>query len=351
VPIVPASNRRARCGAVTFVQRFGDALNLNLHLHTLALDGIYLEDDEGCLAFRHVAPPSDGEVAWVARRVHRRVVRLLGRRGLGPEAGFEEADDLRRNQPLLAELYGASVSNRVAAGPHAGRRVARAGDVVDPGDRDASPSRRCASVEGFSVHADVCLPAHDRFGLERLCHYTGRPPVATERLSLLPDGRLLYRLRRRWRDGTRHVIFEPLDLVARLAALVPPPRFHLVRYHGVLAPSAGFRPLIVPESQPPASPGHSLCPVPGGPAPRTGRRAKRGGCRPRNYPWADLLRRVFAADVLECPRCHSRMRILCAVHPPEAIRKILECLGIPSRPPPIARASGIDDATDLAPAD
>jgi hypothetical protein len=74
--------------------------------------------------------------------------------------------------------------------------------------------------------------------IEHLFRYAGRPPLATERLTALPDGRLLYRLKRRWRDGTSHVIFEPLDLVARLAALVPPPRFNLVisRHPGVPRP-------------------------------------------------------------------------------------------------------------------
>jgi hypothetical protein len=76
--------------------------------------------------------------------------------------------------------------------------------------------------------------------LERLCRYAGRPPVATERLSLLPDGRLLYRLKRRWRDGTSHVILEPLKLIEKLAALVPPPRFRLVRYNGVPAHSTAW---------------------------------------------------------------------------------------------------------------
>ncbi|MBZ5495078.1 MAG: transposase [Acidobacteriia bacterium] len=83
--------------------------------------------------------------------------------------------------------------------------------------------------------------------LERLPRYAGRPAVATERLSLLPDGRLLYHLKRRWRDGTTHVIFEPLELLRKLAALVPPPRFHLVRYSGILAPAAAWRPLIIPD--------------------------------------------------------------------------------------------------------
>jgi hypothetical protein len=72
--------------------------------------------------------------------------------------------------------------------------------------------------------------------------------VATERLSRLEDGQLLYRLKHRWRDGTTHVVFEPQELIEKLAALVPPPRFHLVRYHGVLGPCAGARDRVVPGS-------------------------------------------------------------------------------------------------------
>jgi hypothetical protein len=160
---------------------------------------------------------------------------------------------------------------------------------------------------------------------------------------LLPDGRLLYRLKRRWRDGTTHMIFEPVDLVAKLAALVPPPRFNLVRYHGILAPSAAFRHLVVPESAPPDPPDpmrHSGCSekdqnLPGG---REDPNKKRQ-CRPRNYTWAELMKRVWALDVLQCDRCGGRMRIVCDNHPPGAVRGILECLGLPTRAPPIAAAA------------
>ena len=71
--------------------------------------------------------------------------------------------------------------------------------------------------------ASTCVPAKARRQLENLCRYAGRPPVATERLSVGSDGRLLYRLRHRWRNGATHVVFEPLEFVAKLAALVPPP--------------------------------------------------------------------------------------------------------------------------------
>ena len=77
--------------------------------------------------------------------------------------------------------------------------------------------------------------------------YMLRPPIAIERLKFLSDGRLLYRLKKQWRDGTTHIIFEPLELMERLAALVPAPRFNLIRYRGVLAPSASWRRNIVPK--------------------------------------------------------------------------------------------------------
>ena len=67
-------------------------------------------------------------------------------------------------------------------------------------------------------------------------HQTVLMPMLYARLSLLRDGRLLYRLKHRWRDGTTHVIYEPLELIERLAALVPPPRFNVTRYSGCLRP-------------------------------------------------------------------------------------------------------------------
>jgi hypothetical protein len=209
---------------------------------------------------------------------------------------------------------------------------------LDGGSAPKAP--RCAGIAGISVHANVGIPAHDRMRLERLCRYAGRPPVATGRLSLLPDGRLLYRLKRRWHDGTTHVIFEPLEFIEKLAALVPPPRFNVVRYHGVLASSAAWRALVVPEPEKEGPPPHPGCRAAGHASltdGRSGRKRREPGSR--NYSWAELMRRVFSIDVLECPRCGGRIRILAAINPPDAIRKILDCLGLPSRPPPIARPS------------
>jgi hypothetical protein len=138
---------------------------------------------------------------------------------------------LLRDQPLLAELYGASVQGRIATGARLGNRITALGAQIEPENPAIPAGTRCAGVSGVSLHANVCIPAKARRQLEKLCRYAARPPIATERLSILPDGRVLYRLRHRWRDGTTHVAFEPLELVEKLAALVPPPMFNLVRYY------------------------------------------------------------------------------------------------------------------------
>jgi len=368
---------RGQCGAVTFVQRFGDALNLNVHFHSLHLDGVYERGTDGALRFHPLPPPEDAEVERVVGQVARRIARLLERRGLGPEADPSEVDPLAEDEPLLAQLYGASVASRIATGRRAGQRVLRVGDCIDPDDLPALEGERCASVSGVSLHANVAVPARDRRRLERLCRYVARPPVATERLSRMEDGRLLYRLKHRWRDGTTHVVFEPQELVEKLAALVPPPRFHLVRYHGVLGPCASERDRVVPgapqahePTRPP--PGSSSLASfveppsgteargserrelpdrcsrsspPGARATRTPRRPEEPSpepdeqtLRPRRLAWAELLRRVFAVDVLECPRCGGRMRLLAAIQPPEVTQAILDSLELPSRAPPTAPA-------------
>jgi hypothetical protein len=303
------------------------------------------------MRFHPLPPPDDAEVARVTALVARRIVRLLERRGLGPRADPEEADRLPAEEPLLAAIYAASVHGRIATGRRAGQQVTRLGDRIDVEAVSAAAGPRCANVAGVSIHANVGVPARDRQRLERLCRYAARPPLATERLSRLPDGRVLYGLKNRWRDGTTHVLYEPLELVEKLAALVPPPRFNLVRYHGVLAPAARMRAQVVPagpEPEPEKRKRHAGCEAARyGPEKLSGDRAPnaappRPPPRARNYSWAELMRRVFAVDVLECPRCSGRMRILAAIHPPEAIRAILDCLGLPSRAPPQAAAAEED---------
>jgi hypothetical protein len=98
----------------------------------------------------------------------------------------------------------------------------------------------------FSLNAAVSCQAHQRNKLERLCRYVARPPLALERLSVTDEGKLRYELKQPYSNGTTHFLFEPMDLLAKLAALVPRPRANLTRYHGVFAPNSTLRARIVP---------------------------------------------------------------------------------------------------------
>jgi hypothetical protein len=383
------------CGAVTFVQRFGGALNLNVHFHTLVLDGTYQDSEaDGTLRFHATPPPTGEELERTLSRVIRGIARLIERRGLG-----DEPDRLFEDDPLLAQLLSAAVQGKVATGPRAGQRVLRFGDRVEvaPGEIGADTIPGLARAHGFSLHAGVAVPANDRRRLERLCRYAGRPPVATGRLSEMADGRLLYELRHHWKDGTTHVAFEPLELIDRLAALVPPPRFHTVRYHGVLAsrskhrsevalngnqpdtrrsiatnirmPACGHRPTRTspPESRsshlvegataagaPSASPHRTRPSSATSSTQENSAIVDEASCsrtsRPsRYYSWSELMRRVFEVDVLRCPRCNAGpMRILAAIHPPTTTEAILKSLGLPTRAPPIAPARPVSTDWTLA---
>jgi hypothetical protein len=138
---------------------------------------------------------------------------------------------------FLSELRGHSISYRIALGPHKGRKAFMLHSLPPSGEERAGES--VAQVAGFSLHAGVAAEAHQRQKLERLCRYISRPAVAIERLALTEQGSIRYALKTPYRDGTTHVIFEPLDFLARLASLVPRPRVNLTRFHGVFAPNHG----------------------------------------------------------------------------------------------------------------
>jgi len=323
-------SRRLKCGAVTALQRFGDGLRLNLHFHSIVLDGVYELDSTsptGSPLFHPLASPDNAEVARVLRNFARRLKDLLERRGLLASDGQHfEQNELAEEQPLLALLYGASIQSRVALGCRAGQRLQRIGDPIDLDAIDIGSTPRCASTSGLNLHANVSIPVNDRRRLERLARYILRPPFAQDRLSLLPDGRVLVRLKTPWKDGTHHLIFDPIDFIGKLAALVPPPRAHQIRYFGVFAPSYPWRDKIVGDLVGSTAPPDSL-PKPAGPG------SPSPGLRARRLSWAQLLRRVFRIDVQTCPRCGGTRRIIAAITDPNIADKILNAIG-QARPPP-----------------
>jgi hypothetical protein len=285
--------RKGRTGAVVFLQRFGGSVNLNPHFHALVLDGVYaappVRDNP---VFHPMGDLEDHEVHDLTWKIRDKVLRLLMKKGYFPEEGSSGEDLLPFASPALGGCYAAAVKGTVGFGSQRGAYVHREGRV--PGVRFiAFSGERCAEADGFTLHANVRVHGRKRKRLERLCRYMARPAIATKRLERLPDGRVRYRLRHAFHDGTRAILFEPWTFIEKLCALVPPPRANLVTYHGVLA---------------------------------------------RRYTWAELLKRVFKVDVLHCPFCKGRRKLIAFITEAPVIRAILQCLDLPSDPPVLSPA-------------
>lgn len=168
-------------------------------------------------------------------------------------------------------------------------------------------------VSGFSLHAGVAAKAHQRDKLERLCRYISRPPVAAHRLSLTSSGKICYELKSAFSDGTTHVVFEPLDFISKLAALVPSPRVNLTRFHGVFAPNSQYRSSIIIQKKDKKSAEKDM---------RT-EGEKRGA-----MTWAARLKRAFNIDIKTCEACGGAVKVIACIDDSVVINKILDHLNI-----------------------
>jgi hypothetical protein len=322
-----------RGGGVAIVQRFGGALNLNVHIHALVIDGVFARGDDGHPRFLAAPALDAADVADVLAAIAPGVQRLLARRGGDPDDP-SAPDAFADASPLLAGLAAASVQG----GGRPGARPRRVGQ--SPADRHLPALGAChARWAGFDLHAAVRVPAGQRDRLERLCRYALRPPVAGARLQLAADGQVVLQLRHPWADGTTHVVFTPTAFLERLAVLVPRPRVNLVLYHGLLAPRAAWRAEVMAARAPRAT---ADAHVEASASEVTPRPVARGAS------WADLMHRAFEADVLACPRCGGRLRLTALIEASAVTRRILTHLALPAdvpRPAP-ARAPPPGDSED-----
>ncbi len=321
-------------GAVTLIQRFDSAANLNIHLHCLVHDGVYRCDADGVPAFVEAEAPTDDELHALLQTVITRLIKMLMRRGVlvedvgqtyvaEPDADGDEARTLR---PLQA----AAVTYRIAFGPRAGQKVLTLRGAMPRESAAGQPL--CADIDGFSLHAAVRVEAHDRKRLDQQCRYITRPALSDERGQVNAAGQVELKLKTPWRDGTTHLVMTPLVFMQRLAALVPRPRLHLIRFHGVLAPNAKLRPLEVPQGPEVQEQATEVvvadeCEV----------ETVQAGSH--CIGWARLLKRVFDIDMQHCPNCSAgELKIIAATLERPVIEKILTHQGLDPQPPPRGRA-------------
>ena len=158
--------------------------------------------------------------------------------------------------------------------------------------------------------------AHERDKLERLCRYITLPAISERRLSISPQGRVRCELKTPWKNGTTHVEFEPFDFIAKLAALLPPPRAHLTRFHGIFAPNANLRAQLTPA-------GRGRRPAIDAESTTTPTDDRTPAERRRSMTWAQRLKRVFRFDVSTCIHRGGAVRIIARIEEQKAIQAIL----------------------------
>jgi hypothetical protein len=161
------STRQAQVGGMAAVQRFGSALNLNVHYHALVLDGVYVLDAFGNPTFCELQPPSLDDLNHLAARIAKAVLKLLGRKRIWFEDPDEDEDPVAQTSSSLASMARASISGSLVFGS-AGAKPVRL--------RDGRPwvppqLERAGKHLGFVLDAEVRVSAHNRLHRERLCRY------------------------------------------------------------------------------------------------------------------------------------------------------------------------------------
>ena len=225
-------------------------------------------------------------------------------------------------------LQAAACTYRIASGPHAGQRVLPL-QCAMPMEMDFK-QMLYTDINGFSLHADVRCGADDRQALEQLCRYIACPALADERVQTNAAGQVVLKLKTLWQDCSTHLVLSPLEFMQRLAALVPRPRLHLIRFHGVLAYNAKLRALVVPQEPKPAAQES----MPSACEPNCAHH------RPMRLSWAKLLQRVFDLDLEYCLNCGGKLKNIAAILEQPVIERIFTQLGLQAGAPPRAPAHG-----------
>jgi len=321
-------------GSVTFVQRFGSALNLNVHFHTLFTDGVFYKVGDG-YEFYRIQAPSQEELHFLAEKIQKKIFKVIEKLGLN------DRDQIWLDENILGEVSSMSITHKAGFGERAGNGLKRYGIKrieVDPEDNDPMS----CNVGGFSLNARVWIAGGERKKLEQLIRYMARGPIATKRLTRSFSNHLLYKMKTPWRDGTTHVSFSPLDFIARLVALIPPPKVNLVRYHGVFAPNFRDRKFVVLKPRPEKNLESPEATSASGDSHK--------GVRRERLRWSEMLKRTFEIDVTVCLKCNGHLEQIAIIKDRVVAKAILASLMETTefRPLEIVRERGPPETGGLA---
>ena len=311
--------KRPETGAVTYIQRAGSSINLNPHFHIAFIDGVYETADKDSLKFHPAAPLTDDDVANVTKKIARKVIKMLQKKGYLKDIGSDDdggvvSDSFQDEWNPLDEMMAASIDRKISIGEGAGeksRLVKYGRGFGSVGDSPKIESALCSAIHGFSVHGNVFVKGHQRWKLARLVRYMARPLIASDRFTLNENGDIQYSLKSSWSDGTSAVLFSPMEIFSKLSSIIPPPRGHLVRYFGVLGPNSKYREKVVPKK-------------------KVAEENKNGSeaTLKQKMKIAILLQHTFGFDLEICPRCGGKMKKIAIITHHSIAKKILKSMGL-----------------------
>ena len=231
--------------------------------------------------------------------------------------GVAKVCRLIQQTPELAHEYTA-IGNTVAIITN-GTAILGLGDIGPVAGMPVMEGKAVLFDALVGINGVPILLANDKQGRLALCKYVLRPPLANDRLAIIDADHVRLDFKKPWSDGTTSVEIAPLALIARLAALVPPPRRHLTGYFGVLSSHSSHRSQCVPAPVPESTPEQE---------------DKSSRTLPLSHyiSWSELLRRTFEIDTI-CPRCKSPLRLIALIKTDDTIKKILSAMGLPTEAP------------------
>ena len=227
-----------------------------------------------------------------------------------------------KTSEAIDHIHSSSITYRIALGKYKGQKALTLRTIL----KSQKLKPFLSQYSGFSLHAGVSCPAHDRKKQERLCRYISRPSLSEARLSLNTQGQVVYKLKTAYRNGTTHIVLSPLDFLSRLASLVPRPRIHLIRFHGVFAPHFKYRSLVTPDHSDKTN--------------KTSRTEQKKAKKSYSIGWAKMLKRVFDIDIQICSKCGGQIKIIAAIQNQQVIKRILIHLGENSKVPELSSPRG-----------
>ena len=255
------------------------------------MDGVFHENYQGDEVF-HEFIPTHKEILKVTAQLKKRLTRLQ-----------TKMNNINTEDFSLNQMHAQSVQNR----DEKNQLPIPLGKVCDPPFQEFK-GKRCCYDDGFSLHANVKILSHQRDGLERLCRYVLRGPLAKDRISYI-NGKVQLKLKTPYTNGTTHLQFSPDQFIKRIIALIPPPRQNLIRYVGVFGARHKKRSAITSMAQP-----------------------KKIKIKKKNYrtPWSELLKHVFKYEVSYCDSCGGKLELIATITSKHVCQKILNHLGMSS---------------------